>query len=117
MTEETGKKEHEKPLDKLTIKELREIALALPHSTAIHDLKKEELVAFIKEARGIKEEVPRKAKKKAAVKVKKTKAEIKARIRELKEQKRQAQEGKDGKKTRVLRRVISRLKKKSREAA
>ncbi|MCE5283804.1 MAG: transcription termination factor Rho [Deltaproteobacteria bacterium] len=117
MTEETGKKEHEKPLEKLTVKELREIALTLPHSTAVHDLKKEELVAFIKEARGIKEEAPHKARKKAAVKVKLTKAEIKARIRELKDQKRQAQEGKDGTKTKALRRVISRLKKKSREAA
>lgn len=117
MTEETGKKEHEKPLEKLTVKELREIALALPHSTAIHDLKKEDLVAFIKEARGVKEEVPHKAKKKVAVKVKLGKAEIKARIRELKDQKRQAQEGKEGKKAKALRRVISRLKKKSREAA
>ena len=56
MSEETHKKEHgEKHLEKLTIKELREIAAEIPHERAIHDMKKEELVAFIKEARGIKD--------------------------------------------------------------
>ena len=47
MAEETKKKEphEEKPLEKMTVKELREIALAIPHSTAVHDMKKDEIVA------------------------------------------------------------------------
>ena len=53
MSEETHKKIHdEKHLDKLTIKELRDIAAEFPHERAIHDMKKEELIAFIKAAHG-----------------------------------------------------------------
>jgi len=64
MSEETPKKEHEeKHLDKLTIKELRDIAAEIPHERAIHEMKKEELVVFIKEAWGIKDESPAKKKK------------------------------------------------------
>jgi len=67
MTEETKKKEHdEKHLEKLTIKELREIAMEIPHAEAIHDMKKEEIIAFIKEARGIKDETPIRKRKKPA---------------------------------------------------
>ena len=120
MPEDTGKKEppEAKPLEKLTVKELREIALTLPHSTAIHDLKKDELIALIREAKGLKGEAPAKpAKKKKAARLKLTKAELKARIRELKGVKQQAIEAKDGGKIRTLRRAISRLKKKSRVAA
>jgi excinuclease UvrABC helicase subunit UvrB len=118
MTEETEKKEHhdEKHLEKLTIKELREIALEIPHSTAVHDMKKEEIIAFIKEARGIKDEAPLKKKKKAG-KIKMTKAELKAKIRELKGLRLQALEEKDSKKAILLRHKVSRLKKKSRHVA
>ena len=84
MSQENHKKEHEeKHLEKLTVKELREIAAEIPHERAIHDMKKEEIVAFIKEARGIKDEKPVK-KKKHVIKSKMTKPELKARIRELK---------------------------------
>jgi hypothetical protein len=120
MAEETGKKEQDegKPLEKLTAKELREIAMTIPHSTAVHDMKKDELVAFIREARGIRDKAPaRPAGKKKAVRLKRTKAELKARIRELKDAKQEAIEAKDGGKIRTLRRAISRLKKKTREAA
>ena len=114
MAEETTKKEPgEKQLDKLTVKELREIAKEIPHEKAIHDMKKEELVTLIKEARGIKDEKPV-AKKKQAVKIKMTKPELKTRIRELKLLKSQAMESKERKEAALLRRRISRLKKKSR---
>ena len=114
MSEETHKKEHdEKHLEKLTIKELREIATGIPHERAIHDMKKDELVAFIKEARGIKDETPVK-KKKHLVKIKMTKPELKARIRELKAMKMQAMESNENKKVVMLRQQISQLKKKSR---
>jgi hypothetical protein len=117
MAEETKKKEHheEKSLEKMTVKELKEIALVIPHSTAVHDMKKDELLAFIKEFRGI-DEAPVKQRKKA-IKLKMTKAELKAKIRELKGTRLQALEAKEGKKAFALRRRISGLKKKSRRAA
>ncbi len=117
MSEEIHKKEHdEKHLEKLTIKELREIAGELPHERAIHDMKKEELIAFIKEARGIKDEIPTK-KKKASIKVAMTKQQIKAKIRKLKAMKADAAESNEKKKAGMLRKRINRLKKKSRHAA
>jgi acetylornithine deacetylase/succinyl-diaminopimelate desuccinylase-like protein len=69
MVEETKKKEHkkeEKSLEKMTIKELRAIALEIPRAVAVHDMKKAELIACIKEARGIKDDVAIKIKKKVA---------------------------------------------------
>jgi hypothetical protein len=117
MSEETHKKEHHgKHLEKLTIKELREIAAEIPHEKAILDMKKEELVAFIKEARGIKDETPVK-KKKHLAKIKMTKPELKARISELKVLKLQALESHDNKNVVMLRHQISQLKKKSRRIA
>jgi hypothetical protein len=118
MAEETKKKEHhdEKHLEKLTIKELREIAEEIPHERAIHDMKKEELVTFIKEAKGIKDETPVK-KKKHVGKIKMTKPELKAKIRELKGLRLQALEAKESKKAVILRHHISRLKKLSRRVA
>jgi len=120
MSDETHKKEHkehdEKHLEKLTIKELRDIAAEIPHEKAIHDMKKEELIAFIKEARGIKDETPIK-KKKHIGKITMTKPELKAKIRELKALRLQALESKQGDKATWLRRQISQLKKKSRRLA
>lgn len=120
MSEETHKKVHkehdEKHLEKLTIKELREIAEEIPHERAIHDMKKEELVAFIKEAHGIKDETPVK-KKKHIGKIKMTKPELKAKIRELKALRLQALESKQDDKAVRFRRQISQLKKQSRRLA
>lgn len=117
MSEETHKKEHdEKHLEKMTIIELREIAAEIPHERAIHEMKKEELVAFIKEARGIKDEKPIK-KKKHIGKIKMTKPELKAKIRELKALRLQALESNENKKALRVRYQISKLKKKSRRLA
>ncbi|MCE5275881.1 MAG: transcription termination factor Rho [Syntrophaceae bacterium] len=121
MSEETRKKSHkeDKPLEKMTVKDLKEIALEIPHDhleIAVSDMHKDQLVAFIKEARGIREESPgKKVKKAKVIKVALTKQEIKARIRKLKEEQASAQELKDGEKAQVLRRRISRLKKQSRK--
>ena len=116
MSEETKHKEHdEKHLEKLTIKELREIAAEIPHEKALHDMKKEELIAFIKEVRGIKDEGPVKKKKRAG-KIKMTKPELKARIRDLKVLRSQALESNENKKAVMLRHQISELKKISRRA-
>ncbi len=46
----------EKPLEKMTAKELREIALEIPEIEGVHAMKKEELLAAISEARGMEEE-------------------------------------------------------------
>jgi len=117
MSEETHKKVHkehdEKHLEKLTIKELRDIAAEIPHEKAIHDMKKEELIAFIKEARGIKDETPVK-KKKHIGKVTMTKPQLKAKIRELKALMVQTLESEERGKAAWLRHKISQLKKKSR---
>jgi hypothetical protein len=117
MAEETKKKDQhdEKPLEKMTVKELREIAMVIPHSRAVQDMKKDELLAFIREAKGIKDEAPVKKRKKA-VKLKMTRAELKAKIRELKAMRLLALEAKEGKKAAALRHRISGLKKKSRRA-
>ena len=107
-----GKKEKEKkekPLDKMTAKELREVALEIPEITGVHGMNKPELLATIKKARGIEEETA----KKSDVSVR----DIKKKIQELKALKNQANENKDKKKAKILRRRISRLKKKTRRAA
>jgi hypothetical protein len=119
MAEEVKKKERkreEKPLEKMTVKELRAIAMEIPRSIAVHDMRKEELIAFIKEAREVKDErrvEPVKDKEKRVV----SKAEMKRRIKELKEEKREAQTARDRKKIEFLRRRISHLKKKTRRFA
>ncbi len=123
MSEETKKKDHEKPIDKMTIKELREVALEIPHEhteVAVRDMNKEQLIAFIKESRGIKDEGPvhhEKKKKKVKAKVILTKQDIKARIRDFKKAKAAAHEDKEKARAAVLRRRISRLKKQSRKIA
>ena len=116
MSEETHKEHDGKHLEKLTIKELREIAAEIPHERAILDMKKDELVALIKEARGIKDETPVK-KRKHLAKIKMTKPELKARISGLKVMKLQALESNDNNNVVMLRHQISQLKKKSRRFA
>ena len=104
----------EKPLDKMTVIELREFALAKDLGiSGVHAMKKEELLPAVKEALGIKDEEP--AKK--AVEVKATVGEMKKKILVLKEEKRTALASKDKKKITVLRRRINRLKKRSKKVA
>jgi len=53
----------EKPLEKMTAKELREMALGLPGIHGVHAMKKEELTIAIRKAKGIAEPEPKKEKK------------------------------------------------------
>jgi len=99
----------EKPLDKMTVKELREIAKELPEISGVHGMNKAELLSAIKQARGIKEE-PKK-KKDASV------FEIKKKIRALKAEREVALNNKDKKMAKIYRRRITRLKRKTRKAA
>lgn len=109
MGKEEKKEKQEKPLDRMTAKELREVALEIPEITGVHGMNKAELLASIKKARGIVDEEA----KKSDVSVR----EIKKKIQGLKEMKAQAHESKDRAKADILRRRISRLKKRTRRAA
>jgi len=103
------KEAKEKPLEKMTAKELRELALTIPEISGVHAMNKIELLGAIKSARGITDEA-----------VKKTESsvrDIKAKIRQLKVRREEAVEQNAVDKVRVLRRRISRLKKRTRRAA
>ena len=117
----TDKKEmHDKPLDKMTVTELREVAKEIPELTGVHGMKKAELLAAVQEAKGIVAEAPQKPKAKStkpAVKTAMTVQEMKALIKNLRSQRAQALVDKDKKKAKIYRRRISRLKKKTRQAA
>ena len=47
------KEKKEKPLDRWTVKELREEALTIPDIQGVHGMNKDELLTVIKKARGI----------------------------------------------------------------
>jgi MinD-like ATPase involved in chromosome partitioning or flagellar assembly len=99
----------EKPLDKMTVKELREVAKEIPDIVGVHGMNKGDLLSAIKESRGIKEA----PKKKASSSVR----DIKAKIQALKVKRTAAIAEKDKKRSTIYKRQISRLKKKSRKAA
>ncbi len=107
MAEE--KKAKEKPYEKMTAKELREVALGLPGIAGVHGMNKDELVSAIKKAKGIKEEEG--AKKDSSVR------ELKQKIKLLKTKRNGALTADDAKQATTLRRRISRLKKRCRRAA
>ena len=109
----------EKPLDKLTAKELREMALAMGGIFGVHAMKKEELIAAIRKAKGLPEEEAKKEKR-ARVKKEKlvvTKAQLKAKIKELRTKKEEALQGQNWKLSEILRKRISRYKKRTRRVA
>jgi hypothetical protein len=99
----------EKPLDRMTAKELREVALGLEGIVGVHAMNKSELLAAVKKAKGIKDEKRRQT----SVDVR----SIKRKIRELRGQKEAVKEAGDKKKIKILRRRINRLKKKTRRVA
>ena len=106
-----GKKKEakEKPLEKMTAKELRDVAMNIAEITGVHGMNKPELISAIKKARGIEEDSPKKSSRSVRG--------IKKKIRELKSKKQEALENNDAKMAAVLRRRISRLKKRTRRAA
>ena len=106
-----GKKKEakEKPLEKMTAKELRELGKQLPEITGVYGMNKAELISAIKKARGIVEDT--KATPDASVR------EIKLKIRSLKENHENALNNNDKKMANIYRRRIIKLKKKTRRAA
>ena len=108
-----GKKEKaekkEKPLDKMTAKELRELALSLGTITGVHGMNKEEILAAVKEARGIVKEAGKKGDR--------SMRQLKEKLGELRGKKEEVRSGGDKKVVDILRKRISRLKKKTHQAA
>jgi hypothetical protein len=117
--EEIRMEKKEKPLEKLTAKELREMALGLSGIHGVHAMKKEELITAIRAAKGIAEPEPKKEKK-AFVKKEKvvlTVAQLKQRVKELRAKREGLVQEKNVRMAEIMRRRISRLKKKTRRAA
>ncbi|MDH3963135.1 MAG: hypothetical protein OEV25_06950, partial [Deltaproteobacteria bacterium] len=108
---EPGEKKgfEEKPLDRMTAKELREVALGLEGIVGVHAMNKSELLAAVKKAKGIVDD----KKRQTSVDVR----TIKGKIRELRSQKEAMKEAGDKKKMKIFRRRINRLKKKTRRVA
>jgi hypothetical protein len=103
----------EKPLEKMTVKELREMAKDIPGITGVHGMKKEELLSALKETKGIKEDAVKKEAHIGDFAI----ADLKKKIKALKIDRQAALEAKDKKKAAICRRRISKLKKKTRRAA
>lgn len=106
-----GKKkaDKEKPLDKMTAKELRDIAKEMEEITGAFGMNKPELIAAIKKARGIVDTGPQKD----TGAVRKMKTQIKA----LKVKRQQALDAEDQRSAAILRKKIIKLKKRTRRAA
>ncbi len=109
----------EKPLEKMTAKELREMAVGLPGIEGVHAMKKEELITAIRAAKGIAEPEPKKEKHVVTKKEKVvlTVAQVKQKVKELRAKREELVQEKNVKMAEILRRRISRLKKKTRRAA
>lgn len=111
------KPDFKKPLEKMTVKELKEVAIEIPGVTGVTAMKKEELLALIKKDRGIEEEKLTKKKEKKIAKATLTVKELKKKIVQFRLEKEDAREAKDRKKVDILRRRINRLKKQTRRVA
>ncbi len=121
--------EKEKPLEKMTAKELREVALEIPEIEGVHAMKKEELLEAIRKSRGVekeevkeeKEEAKEKKEKEEEKKVKKkaevSAADLKKKIREFRALQEEAVKKRDVRMAKIYKRRINRLKKRTRKAA
>jgi uncharacterized protein YecA (UPF0149 family) len=103
------KEDKEKPLEKMTAKELRELGKQIPEIVGVYGMNKAELISAIKKARGIVD---------TSVKMGDAQVrEIKKKIKQLKEEREAALKDRNKKLATTYRRRIARLKKKTRRAA
>lgn len=107
-----------KSLEKMTAKELREMALEMPGIHGVHAMKKEELITAIRTAKGITEPEPKKEKH---IVVKKEKivltvAQLKQKVKELRVKREETLQQRNWRMAEILRRRVSCLKKKTRRA-
>jgi cysteinyl-tRNA synthetase len=109
----------EKPLEKYTAKELREMAMGLPGVHGVHAMKKEELIAAIRKAKGMTEPEPKKEKKVVTKKEKVilTAGQLKQKVKDLRAKREEVLQQRNWKMAEILRKRISRIKKKTRRAA
>jgi len=106
---ENKKEQKEKPLDKMTVTELRSVALEIPEITGVHGMNKTELLSAVKQAKGIQDDTK---KRKGA-----SNRELKKQIQMLKAERESALQADNKTLAAIYRRRISRLKKKTRKAA
>jgi hypothetical protein len=109
MAKKEKAEKKEKPLEKMTAKELRELALIIPEIVGVHGMNKEEVLGAIKKARGIEEKPGKKGGRPVR--------QLKEMIMALREKKLEFRKKNDKKAVNRLRRRISQLKKKTRKAA
>jgi len=102
--------EKEKPLEELTVKELKEMALALGGISGVSAMKKAELIHAIKQAKGIPEKEVREKPIETVIELKQRFRELRARRNELKDQGKKAE-------AQLLKKRMSRLKKRTRRMA
>ncbi len=116
--EEKDMEKKEKPLERMTAKELREMALGLPGIAGVHAMKKEELLVAIRKAKGIPE--PEKKERRGIGKKEKeilTASQLKAKMKELRAKREEMLQQKNVKLAQILRKRIIRLKKLTRRVA
>jgi hypothetical protein len=99
--------EAKKPLEKHTVKELREMTLAMGGIAGVSAMKKEELIAAIKEAQGDPLKTVRETPVESLV-------DLKRKIRELRGKRDEMKEKGDRLRALYIKRKISKLKKKTR---
>ncbi len=114
MNEEKKQERKEKDLDRMTVKELKVIATETTDLVGVHAMKKAELLAAIKQARGITEE---KAPKKKVVKGPVTVKDLKVKIIELKVKRQEARKAGDKRMVGIYKRKINRLRKGTRKVS
>ncbi len=97
-----------KKLEKMTVKELREIALQIPEIQGVHGMTKEELISALKKVYGIEE-----APKKVGGSIR----ELKSKVKKFKKLAQEAKEKGDFVKYERYRKLASAFKKRTRKAA
>lgn len=109
----------EKPLEKMTATELREMALGLPGISGVHAMKKEELLVAIRKAKGLPEPEAKKERKAGGKKEKVilTSAQLKQKARELRAKREELLQQRNFRMAQILRKRILRLKKMTRRVA
>jgi hypothetical protein len=103
------KEKKEKPLDKWTVKELREEALKIPGVQGVHGMNKDELISALKAEKGIVDDTP----KKESQGMRELKARL-AKMRAARDEERE--QGATRVRLNILRKRLSKLKKVMRRA-
>ena len=123
MAEETKEEtkptapEFEKPLAKMTVVELKEVAKEIPGAVGVTAMEKPELLSLIKEYYSLEDEAVEKKKTVKKVKAKASVKELKAKSIELRGKKTEVRKAGDPKQINILRRRLNRLKKQTRKVA